>query len=248
MPYVSIWNSLRWLPGVALLADGGCSAGDTSRDEAALARAREQMVAQQIQGPGRAVQDDAVLAAMRDVPRHRFVPENLRAEAYADRPLPIGHGQTISQPFIVAYMTQHLALRPGMRVLEIGTGSGYQAAILAHLGAEVWSIEIVPALAAAAVKNLQAAGYDGVRVRSGDGYRGWPEAAPFARIIVTCSPEAIPAPLIAQLGEGGRLIIPVGERNDQSLVVLEKRDGVITRRAVMPVRFVPMTGEAGQVR
>lgn len=192
---------------------------------------------------GRDITDERVLAAMGKVPREQFVPPDQRAEAYADSPLPIGHGQTISQPYIVAFMTQQLALKPQDRVLEVGTGSGYQAAILAELAAEVYSIEIVEPLAKQAQEAL--AGYKNVHVRAGDGYEGWPEAAPFDAIIVTCAPDHVPPALAGQLAEGGRLIIPVGpEGGIQELVLLKKENGVLRRTETLPVRFVPMTGAA----
>jgi protein-L-isoaspartate(D-aspartate) O-methyltransferase len=186
---------------------------------------------------------------MRAVPRHLFVPPRLVALAYEDRPLPIGEGQTISQPFVVAMMTHLLDVQPGERVLEIGTGSGYQAAVLAEVGAEVWSIEILPGVARRGAENLRAAGYEGVHLRVGDGYLGWPEAAPFDGIIVTCAPDHIPEPLRDQLAEGGRLVIPVGDEGGvQQLVLVERKDGELTESAVIPVRFVPMTGVAREER
>ncbi len=203
---------------------------------------RQAMVETQI--AAREVRDPRVLAAMRAVPRHEFVPGEVRAHAYADSPLPIGHGQTISQPYIVAFMTEQLALKPTQRVLEIGTGSGYQAAVLAKLVAEVFTIEIVEPLAKRAAADLARLGFKNVQVRAGDGYQGWPEAAPFDAIIVTCAPDHVPEPLVRQLKEGGRMIIPVGEFGAQELYVLEKRAGKIEQRAVLPVRFVPMTGKA----
>jgi len=204
--------------------------------------ARERMVEEQIIARG--IRDPRVIAALRAVPRHEFIPEELRAEAYDDGPLPIGYGQTISQPYIVAFMTEALALQPGHRVLEIGTGSGYQAAVLARLVRDVYSIEIVAPLGQRATTDLARLGIKNVHVRIGDGYAGWPAAAPFDAIIVTCAPDHIPAPLIEQLREGGRMIIPVGESPAQSLYLMEKRGGEVTRVAVMPVRFVPMTGRA----
>lgn len=192
----------------------------------------------------RRIRDSRVLAAIQSVPRHEFVPAELRAHAYEDRPLPIGYDQTISQPYIVAFMTEQLAPQPTQRVLEIGTGSGYQAAVLAKLVAEVYTIEIVEPLAKRATADLSRLGFENVHVRAGDGYQGWPEAAPFDAIIVTCAPEHVPEPLVRQLKDGGRMIIPVGESGRQQLYVLEKRSGKVERRAVLPVRFVPMTGKA----
>ena len=203
---------------------------------------RERMVAEQLAAPRRDVWDPRVLEAMRRVPRHAFVPAALQTEAYADRPLPIGYGQTISQPYVVAFMTEQLALQPGERVLEIGTGSGYQAAVLAELAHEVRSIEIVPELAERASRDLARLRYTNVFVRAGDGYLGWPEAAPFDAIIVTCAPDHVPRPLVDQLREGGRMIIPVGDQGSQSLHLLRKAGGRVEERAVLPVRFVPMTG------
>jgi protein-L-isoaspartate(D-aspartate) O-methyltransferase len=188
------------------------------------------------------IQDPVVLEAMRVAPRHLFVPEHLREHAYEDHPLPIGEGQTISQPFIVALMTELLAVGPESRVLEIGTGSGYQAAVLAEVAGEVYSIEIVEPLARRAARDLEAAGYSRIHLRIGDGYLGWPEAAPFDGIIVTCAPDHVPRPLEEQLVEGGRLVIPVGPQWNQELVIVEKQGGKLVRRDVIPVRFVPMTG------
>jgi len=192
----------------------------------------------------RGVHDKRVLAAMSKVPREEFVPHDSRAESYSDGPLPIGYDQTISQPYIVALMTEQLRLQPHNRVLEIGTGSGYQAAVLAELVAEVYSIEIVAPLAHTAEATLQRLGYKNVHVKVGDGYKGWPENAPFDAITVTCAPDHVPQPLIDQLKEGGRMIIPVGSFGDQELYLLEKKNGELQRRAVLPVRFVPMAGEA----
>jgi protein-L-isoaspartate(D-aspartate) O-methyltransferase len=207
-----------------------------------LARQRERMVKEQLMPRG--IHEERVLAAMAKVPREEFVPEYLRAASYADQPLPIGYDQTISQPFIVAFMTQQLRPQPTNRVLEIGTGSGYQAAILAELVAEVYSIEIIEPLARTAEATLQRLGYKNVHVKVGDGYKGWPEHAPFDIVIVTCAPDHVPPALADQLKEGGRMIIPVGGPGDQELYLLEKEHGALHRRAVSPVRFVPMTGEA----
>lgn len=191
----------------------------------------------------RGISDPRVLQALRQVPRHEFVPAAWRARAYEDRALPIEEGQTISQPYVVALMTELARLQPGARVLEIGTGSGYQAAVLAALGAQVWSIEIVEPLARSSAERLRRLGYGGVRVRAGDGYQGWPEEAPFDAILLTAAPPAIPAPLLAQLAQGGRLVAPVGER-EQDLVLVTRTPNGFTRRSVAPVLFVPMTGEA----
>jgi len=202
---------------------------------------RERMVKEQIVMRG--VVEERVLAAMRKVPREEFVPAEFRAESYTDRPLPIGYDQTISQPFIVAFMTEELRPQPTDGVLEIGTGSGYQAAILAELVAEVYSIEIIEPLAKNAEATLQRLGYKNVHVKAGDGYKGWPEHAPFDSIIVTCAPERVPQPLVDQLKEGGRMIIPVGAKFAQELYLLEKKNGRLEQSAVLPVRFVPMAGE-----
>ena len=192
----------------------------------------------------------AVMAAMGRVPRHEFVPEDLRDHAYDNRPLPIGLGQTISQPYIVALMTDLLECGPTAKVLEVGTGSGYQAAVLGELVAEVYTIEIVPELGESARRTLERLGYKNVAVRVGDGYLGWPEQAPFDGIIVTAAPTEIPPPLIEQLKPGGRLVIPVGEAwTGQSLMVLEKRpDGTLSRKNVLPVAFVPLTGPHADAR
>ncbi len=202
---------------------------------------RAQMVARQL--AARDIHNPRVLEAMRTVPRHEFVPEEYRASAYSDAPLPIGHGQTISQPYIVALMTQLLDPQPGDRVLEIGTGSGYQAAVLSPLVKEVYSIEIVEPLAAQAKQTLARLGCNNVHTKTGDGYQGWPEAAPFDAIIVTCAPDHVPQPLIDQLNDGGRLVIPVGE-GVQELILMRKTGDHLSRESVTPVRFVPMTGQA----
>jgi protein-L-isoaspartate(D-aspartate) O-methyltransferase len=199
------------------------------------------MVQDQIAARG--VRAPAVLSAMRQVPRHEFVPEAIRSAAYDDRPLPIGEDQTISQPYIVALMTELASVGRGARVLEIGTGSGYQAAVLAALGAQVYSIEIVPSLARTAAATLKRLGYAAVKLRTGDGYRGWPEAAPFDAIVLTAAPPRIPEPLKRQLKPGGRLVLPVG-RHTQDLRVIRRTSAGFDERTVIPVRFVPMTGEA----
>jgi protein-L-isoaspartate(D-aspartate) O-methyltransferase len=195
-----------------------------------------------------AVKDKAVLDAMRAVPRHEFVPADRRGGAYDDTPLPIGYGQTISQPYIVALMTELLELKPGEKVLEIGTGSGYQAAVLSELTPQVYTIEIVEPLCRQAGERLTRLGYQAIQVRCGDGYDGWPEAAPFDGIIVTCAAGHVPPPLWEQLKPGGRMVIPIGGTYDtQRLVVLTKQaDGGRTSRNVIPVRFVPMTGKAAE--
>ncbi len=205
---------------------------------------RRRMVEKHLRG--RDITDPRVLDAMGRVPRHRFVPERLKLVAYSDRPLPIGHGQTISQPYIVALMTQLVQPKPQARALDIGTGSGYQAAVLAELCEQVYSIEIVRPLAESARHRLAGLGYTNIEVRAGDGYRGWPEHAPFDVIIVAAAPDHVPQPLVEQLAPGGRLVIPVG-RYRQNLLLIEKRsDGSIVERTIAPVAFVPMTGEAQQ--
>jgi protein-L-isoaspartate(D-aspartate) O-methyltransferase len=207
---------------------------------------RLRMVSEQLESPGRGITNSRVLEVMGRVPRHEFVPEELREYAYADRPLPIGYGQTISQPYIVAFMTEYLDPRPTDRVLEVGTGSGYQAAVLAELVAEVYTIEIVEPLADRASADLARLAYTNVHVRAGDGYRGWPGKAPFDAVIVTCAPASVPQPLTDQLAEGGRMMIPVGQIWDQHLILLEKEGGQLEQKSVLPVRFVPMTGEAAR--
>lgn len=218
----------------------GCGGQGRAQDDAEAARLREAMVTQQIAARG--VRSEAVLSAMRGVPRHLFVPEDLRAEAYADHPLPIGEGQTISQPYIVGLMSELLEVKAGDKVLEIGTGSGYQAAVLAAMGCEVYTIEIRASLAALAETRLKELGYPNVHVRAGDGYAGWPEAGPFRGIIVTAAPERIPEPLLQQLAVGGKLVIPVGAYYQQLKVVTREPQG-FSEKDVLPVRFVPMTGK-----
>jgi len=202
---------------------------------------RTSMVLEQLRN--RDIRDEKVLAAMAMVPRHLFVPSALRSMAYNDGPLPIGYKQTISQPYIVAYMTEALELKPGAKVLEIGTGSGYQAAVLAAIAAEVFTIEIVPELAKSAGETLGKLGYRNIHVLAGDGYQGWPDQAPFEAIIVTAAPDHIPQPLIDQLAPGGRLVIPVGTGNQEMMIVTRTASGVVSRKTIA-VRFVPMTGEA----
>jgi len=204
---------------------------------------RLQMVDKQIRSRG--IKDPRVLQAMTEVPRHLFVPPEERDAAYDDTPLPIGHGQTISQPYIVALMTESLHLEPDDRVLEIGTGSGYQAAVLSELVDSVYTIEIVAPLGKAARERLHQLGYDNVQVRIGDGFRGWPEKAPFDAIIVTAAPETIPETLVDQLADGGRMVIPVG-RYLQELILVEKRNGKVRKRSLASVRFVPMVGGEGE--
>jgi len=207
------------------------------QSELKFSRERAMMVQKQLEARG--ITDKEVLRAMRKVKRHLFVPLAYRVFAYADTPWPIGHGQTISQPYIVALMTELLALKGDEKVLEIGTGSGYQAAILAELAKEVYSIEILKPLAGSAQRRLKELGYKNIRVKYGDGFLGWPEQAPFDAIIVTCAPEEVPAPLLEQLAEGGRLVIPVGT-HWQELKILQKKEGKILVKSIIPVRFVPM--------
>lgn len=211
-----------------------------------LTAQRHQMVESQIAARG--ITDPATLEAMRAVPRHEFLPMRLRDEAYMDYPLPIGHGQTISQPFIVAFMTEAIRPKPGEKILEIGAGSGYQAAILAQMGVDVYTVEIVEPLAEMARQTLERLGYENAHVLHADGFRGWPEHAPFDAIIVTCAPDQIPPDLVAQLKDGGRMIIPVGGGMNQELLLLRKEGGKIEKQSVLPVRFVPMTGEAQKPR
>ncbi len=218
--------------------------GGAAPDEAARQR-RHEMVERQIKERG--IKDRRVLAALAEVPRHLFVPDNLRGRAYEDSALPIGSGQTISQPYIVALMTELLELSPGDRVLEIGTGSGYQAAVLSRTAAEVYTIEILPPLAEQARRLLADRGYTNVTVRAGDGYQGWPEKAPFDAILVTAAPPSVPQPLLDQLAVGGRLVLPVGTQLQDLLVYTRRRDGTFDQQKVLPVRFVPMTGEAQRV-
>jgi protein-L-isoaspartate(D-aspartate) O-methyltransferase len=227
-----------------LLALTALASGTTpDGDEAAFARAREEMVATQIEARG--VREPKTLAAMRKVPRHLFVPGSAVSRAYEDYPLPIGHGQTISQPYIVGFMTEALGLKGGESVLEVGTGSGYQAAVLGEIAARVHTIEIVAPLAEASAALLKRLGYANVEVRAGDGYLGWPEAAPFDAIIVTAAAPRVPEPLKRQLKDGGRLILPLGDEW-QELVVVTRRGDRFEETRVLPVRFVPMTGKVRQ--
>ncbi len=233
---------------------GGCSTNwptvsDNEQQKAAAPEAaelsglRERMVREQLQA--RDIRDSRVLAAMLKVPRHEFVPSSLIGAAYEDSALPLALGQTISQPYIVGYMTQALGLSGSGRVLEIGTGSGYQAAVLAEIVPEVYTIEIIPELTARASGILARLGYKNIHFKTGDGYGGWAEFAPFDAIIVTAAPDHVPQPLIDQLTPGGKMIIPVG-RFEQDLLLVEKGTSGVTRRSTIPVRFVPMTGRAQQ--
>jgi protein-L-isoaspartate(D-aspartate) O-methyltransferase len=224
------------LPGITLCLVMACADAE-SLGQYHFDAMRERMIDTQIRA--RDVHDAAVLQAMRRVPRHVFVPDDVRPFAYDDRPLPIGRGQTISQPYIVAYMTQALQLAPAHKVLEIGTGSGYQAAVLAEIVSDVYSIEIVPELAETARRTLAEAGYRNVLVRTGNGYQGWPERAPFDRIIVTAAPPEIPQALVDQLAVGGVMVVPVGTEY-QEMVVISKTPSGVTQQRTIEVRFVPM--------
>jgi protein-L-isoaspartate(D-aspartate) O-methyltransferase len=223
---------------VVLMACGAST--EQQRSEQEMTEARQRMVAEQMRR--RDIRDPRVLEVMERVPRHRFVPEAERSSAYADHPIAIGHGQTISQPYIVAFMSQALQLRPTDKVLEIGTGSGYQAAILGELAEEVYTIEIVEPLAASATRILAELGYRNVHVRAGNGYAGWPEQAPFDRIMVTAAPDSVPPALIEQLKIGGLMAIPVGTVI-QELQILKKTETGMEMLQTLPVRFVPMTGK-----
>jgi protein-L-isoaspartate(D-aspartate) O-methyltransferase len=247
---VSLPARLAALSFSCLAAAAACRPGQESQPKVQAeqpdgdAARRARMVETQIVARG--VRDPRVLAAMRKVPRHLFVDAADRAGAYEDHPLPIGGQQTISQPYIVALMSELLALRPESRVLEIGTGSGYQSAVLGELAREVYSIEIIPELARSASEKLRTLGYANVIVREGDGYRGWPEKAPFDGIIVTAAPPRIPEPLLDQLAPGGRMVIPVGGFFQELKVFTKNPDGSVSEKGIIPVRFVPMTGEAEQ--
>lgn len=240
MTTATIRSRFASITGAIAIAAGCDGAAARHQSVAAVDAARILMVDAQI--AGRDIKDPRVLAAMRRVPRHEFVPEPQRRHAYEDSPLPIGHDQTISQPYIVAYMSEALELDPSHRVLEIGTGSGYQAAILGELAKEVFTIEIVAPLADRARQTLRALGYTNVQVRTGNGYLGWPEQAPFDRVMVTAAPDAIPPALIEQLAAGGLMAIPVGVGN-QELRILRRTEKGMEILRTLPVRFVPMTGK-----
>ena len=225
---------------LCILLAAVCARPKNTEPEPWDVRLRTDMVRSQIIARG--ITDTMVIEAMTTVPRHEFVPQEYQHMAYRDHPLPIGEGQTISQPYIVALMTDKIDLTSHDRVLEIGTGSGYQAAVLAMLCQEVYSIEIVPVLAERAAALLKDRGYDNVQVRCGDGFLGWPEAAPFDAIIITCAPKTVPQPLIDQLAEGGRLIVPLGD-DFQMLTLFTKTGGEFYRDELIPVRFVPMKGK-----
>jgi len=231
-----------FLMGAASLPAGYAVAEERTQSGADRGAERERMVTTQIEA--RRVSDPAVLKALRTVPRHELVPADVRAHAYQDRPLPIGYRQTISQPYIVALMTELAAVRPDSRVLEVGTGSGYQAAVLAEVARDgrVFTIEIVPELAKRAAADLARLGYANIEVRFGDGYAGWPEEAPFDAIVVTAAPARIPQPLLDQLAVGGRLVIPVGDA-EQTLRVVTRSAKGYREETIIPVRFVPMTGK-----
>lgn len=203
---------------------------------------RAEMVTQQIIGRG--VKDARVLTAMQKVPRHKFIPQSEQQHAYDDSPLPIGYDQTISQPYIVAYMTEALHLKGSERVLEIGTGSGYQAAVLSELAKEIYTIEIVVPLCKEAKERLAKLGFHNVHVLCGDGYSGWPDFAPFDAIIITAAPAHIPEPLLKQLKSGGRMVAPVGRLYQELVLITKDEQGVVKRKKLLPVRFVPMTGKA----
>jgi protein-L-isoaspartate(D-aspartate) O-methyltransferase len=229
---------------MAMVVTPACSS--SAQQEVSFTATRHQMIERHLKG--RDITDTSVLQAMNDVPRERFVGPSQQDMAYADRPLPIGYGQTISQPYVVAFMTQILEVRPDDRVLEIGTGCGYQASVLARLANKVYTIEIVEELANSAEKRLAGLGYKNIFVKAGDGFDGWPEHAPFDKIILTCAIKEFPPALIAQLREGGRIIAPLDSTGfAQDLVLATKSNGQLKRTSVLPVRFVPMTGKALEV-
>jgi protein-L-isoaspartate(D-aspartate) O-methyltransferase len=243
MSLIRRWGLRLALFGAGLLSVAACADEFAVQRQAMIDEIRREAgwVSEEL---GKSGLEPRVLDAMNRVGRHEFVPENQRSHAYANRPLPIGYGQTISQPFVVAFMTDLLRAKPGDRVLEIGTGSGYQAAVLAQLGAQVYTIEIIPELASTAAERLKRLNYAKIEVKSGDGYFGWPEHAPFDGILVTAAVTQIPPPLVQQLKPGGRMVIPVGGAFlPQYLVLVEKKpDGKVTTRQLLPVQFVPLTG------
>jgi protein-L-isoaspartate(D-aspartate) O-methyltransferase len=247
-------RNLAGLSCLSALASVGCASEPSAQSPAVatqnvataldtFALKREAMVDQQIRARG--ISDPAVLAAMRKVPRHRFVPAEVTHMAYNDHAIPIGSGQTISQPYIVAYMTEAAEISPRDRVLEIGTGSGYQAAILGEVAREVYTIEIIPELAEGARRTLAELGYKNVHAKTGNGYLGWPESAPFDAILVTAAPDQVPQALVNQLAPGGRMVVPVGDIVQDMMIIEKTRNGVVERRTI-PVRFVPMTGKPQQ--
>jgi protein-L-isoaspartate(D-aspartate) O-methyltransferase len=229
-----------WLLGFVFFISCSQQTSQNQRTEKMYDKMRLSMVEEQIERRG--ISDEKVLEAMRQVPRHEFVPDHLKKYAYADEPLPIGEDQTISQPYIVAYMTESLHLKESDKVLEIGTGSGYQAAVLAEIVDTVYTIEIVDILAKSASKTLERLEYENIFVKGGDGYKGWPDHAPFDAIIITAAPTKVPQPLLEQLKMGGRMILPLGDYS-QELVLIEKRADGYDEQKLLPVRFVPMTGE-----
>jgi protein-L-isoaspartate(D-aspartate) O-methyltransferase len=241
-PSVALWSMVSiGLAALSCPKGGEKASSEVSEISDPYIKLREAMVEEQIVRRG--VKNKLVLDALRKVPRHEYVPEKLKAEAYYDTPLPIGEGQTISQPYIVALMSELLNPTSEMKVLEIGTGSGYQAAVLAEIVKEVYTIEILRPLADSARELLQRLGYTNITVMCGDGYQGWPEHAPFDGVIVTCAPDHVPEPLLDQLAVGGRLVIPVGELYQELLVYTRTEKGIKKQRSIA-VRFVPMTGEA----
>ena len=235
-------NLVQWLPWILATAVTGCGSSQALQkmSETDFADARRRMVEDQMRA--RDIRDARVLAAMQRVPRHLFVPEASRAQSYHDYPIAIGYEQTISQPYIVAFMSQALDVQPQHKVLEIGTGSGYQAAVLGELGGQVYTIEIVEPLAEGARKILAELGYKNVHVRAGNGYAGWPEQAPFDRIMVTAAPDEVPPALVEQLKIDGLMAIPVGTYDQELRIMQRTKDGMKTLRT-LPVRFVPMTGK-----
>lgn len=235
-----------WMIVVCLVSAGAAWQSAAAQTAAQFEQARRYLVEQVIMPDG--VKDPRVLKSLRTTPRHEFVPADQRANAYYDMGLPIGEGQTISSPFIVAFMTEQLDPQPEDRVLEIGTGSGYQAAVLSPLVKEVYTIEIVEPLGLRAERTLKRLGYTNVFVRVGDGFQGWAEHAPFDKIIVTCSPEKVPQPLVDQLREGGLMVVPVGDAYQQTLYLLRKKDGKLEAEKLRPTLFVPMTGRADEER
>jgi protein-L-isoaspartate(D-aspartate) O-methyltransferase len=235
MEFIVLILTLNLLPFLFLTASSKSEDDDTEIEK------RWQMVENQIISRG--IQDSGLIQAMIKIPRHKFIPENLREYAHGDNPIPIGMEQTISQPYIVALMTELLKLKQGEKVLEVGTGSGYQTAILAEMGCEVYTIEILESLVEKARKVLESLGYKNIHYKVGDGYSGWPEYAPYDAIIVTAAPDHIPQPLIEQLKVNGRMVIPVGDQY-QELILIKKREKGVDMKTVTPVRFVPMTGEA----
>jgi len=235
------------ISGIILLYGGGCmktaDQHNSTTAQDAYEKLRLNMVSKQIQARG--IRDARVLEAMRRVPRHQFVPASEQYLAYEDHPLPIGYDQTISQPYIVAFMTEALRLHGHEKVLEIGTGSGYQAAVLAELVQQVFTIEIVTPLCDMAREKLSSLQYDNIFIRCGDGYRGWPEEAPFDAIIVTAAPASIPQTLLEQLATGGRMVLPLGGATQELVLLSKDAEGNVHQRDLLPVRFVPMTGSPG---